>query len=108
MRKVTTIQLYRAEGPIEETGRWLNFPTWAEANAQLARWARTAPDLGYDKIDFRVLYDKSTEDCYEGRFDLTPEHQTGGKLLQTHIKDFVLWFWGIHYRDRATGALIES
>lgn len=110
MRQVTKVWLRRAEGPTELCTGWIEFASFDDANTQLQMWATTAPDTGgYDKCDFKVEYDNDTDDdAYEGRFDLQYEHRVGGRLIQEHMEAFILWYWGLHIRDRTTGELVKT
>lgn len=84
MKRATSIFLERAEGLASECYA-VTVTTWDAATAILQRWARTAPERGYDKCDFRVTYEDG--ETYSGRFDLQRRHSTGLELLERHMRD---------------------
>ena len=91
--EVVEIILERAEGPIHECGNKVVCGNWAHAQTELRLMSFTAPEPGhgYDKVDFKVVWD----DCetYEGRYDL---QNTGlndsGERLQEQVRNMLL-FW---------------
>ena len=65
---VTGIKLERAEGPVSECGI-RTFATYEEAEAQLRKWAYSAPkDGGYDKVD--VVINFADGEIFKARYDL--------------------------------------
>lgn len=68
---VKEIRLQRIEGSIGlDSFDPVTVTTWAEANAILRSWAKTAPGpgQGYDKCDFTVTWQDG--ETYNGRYDL--------------------------------------
>ena len=93
--KAKEIWLRRAEGKIEECGAIsvIGDNLWERANEILQKWGLTAPEVGYDKCDFKVTFDDGEE--YEGRFDLQlGGRDTDGSTLNEHILDFLRVFCG--------------
>ena len=92
--KATRITLDRAEGPValcvkrELTGQHV----FAQADRVLAQWWKTAPHLGYHKVDFTIHYEDG--EVYQGRYDLGEDHLALGR----HIHDFCLVMSGMESR----------
>lgn len=99
-KKAVSFWLNRAEGPITECGE-VNVQSWAMANAQLSKWAETAPEPGngYDKTDFTVTWEDGEE--YSGRYDLK-RHDTTYADLGAHIADYLRFLTGEHCPDHMT------
>jgi hypothetical protein len=92
MIKPKTITLVRAEGLINECNKPKVARSWAEANAILFNWSRTAPEHGgYDKCDFTVIFEDGQE--YKGRYDLV-HYRREHPSLARHVKDFVRYLAG--------------
>lgn len=67
MQRITTT-ITRLEGASDECDIPFTFENFADANRQLATWAKTAPEGGcYDKVNVRVNFDDSS---YSFRLDL--------------------------------------
>ena len=81
--EVIEITIYKAEGHC--SGQKFQGTTFAEANQQLSIWALSAPTMGYDKCDFKVVWSDDT--IYKGRYDLK-HHNIEKPNLQDHIKSF--------------------
>jgi hypothetical protein len=82
---VKTIRIQRAEGRIGlDSFDPVTVTTWAEANAILRSWARTAPGpgQGYHKCDFTVTW--ADGETYNGRYDLEGR-ETETADLEAHI-----------------------
>lgn len=93
MIKAVKIEVHRGEGPRNECeGKWHAFTTFRDAEALLAKWARTAPKTGgYDKCDFKVTYEDG--ETYEGRADIKHDHIFGYSLSR-HMTDFLTFYAG--------------
>lgn len=101
---VTRIELERCEGDWETELVKASHTkdAWAEADATLARWARTAPvGGGYHKCAFVVTWEDGQ--TYSGRYDLK-----GGTApsLAKHMRDF-LDYMGKNWRPSALKFLAE-
>src|SRR6266853_2565243 len=85
---VKSIWIRRAEGPKNDLGA-RTVTSFEAADAQLKRWARSAPKRGggYDKTDFRIEW--ADGETYEGRYDLTGEDVSKHNLLGAHIQHFL-------------------
>ncbi len=57
--------------------------SWQQADEILRRWAHTAPEEGYDKVDFHVTWTDGAG--YSGRFDLQSKHRLEENLLNRQI-----------------------
>ncbi len=82
---VTEICIRRIEGRIGlDSFDPVTVTTWAEANATLRAWARTAPGpgQGYDKCDFTVTW--ADGETYNGRYDLEGQ-ETETADLAAHV-----------------------
>lgn len=66
--KVAYIILERAEGLIEECGKPVVVKSWKAADEVLRVWALTAPETGYDKVDFVAVFRNG--ETYQGTYDL--------------------------------------
>lgn len=117
--RIASITIARAEGRREECiSRTFDSRTHNEdktyleqANTELARWARTAPDSGgYDKCDFTVTWVDG--ETYEGRFDLVRRHIGGGNLIGVHMENYLLTIAGAkcpsHMESRRYGSYLRS
>jgi hypothetical protein len=103
---VTSIWLRRAEGPTSECVE-ATLSTFAEADRQIRKWARSAPKGGgYDKVDFLVKW--SNGDSYEGRFDMKRDHTTGGDFLQDQIRQHLRFVTGDYCPPHMTQDQYES
>jgi len=94
--KVLKIKLNRAEGPINQSNRKVEFvgglnKLWNQANAQLLRWSDTAPEQGYDKVDFEVSFDDGS--IYSGTYDLK-HYSVENPDLARHIVDYCNFYAG--------------
>jgi hypothetical protein len=100
LKKAVSFWLNRAEGPIAECGE-VNVQSWAMANAQLSKWAETAPEPGggYHKTDFTVSWEDGEE--YSGSYDLRRQ-DTEYADLGAHIADFLRFHTGEHCPDHMT------
>jgi len=91
MIKPKLITIERVEGLIEECVT-KTATSWAEANAILLKWSRTAPEHGgYDKCDFKIVFEDGYE--YEGRYDLM-HYRRERPDLGKHVRDFVSYHAG--------------
>jgi hypothetical protein len=89
---VKSVELERAEGPVEECVKVaLEGPDSLEtAQAVLAKWGLTAPEKGggYDKCDFKVTFEDG--ETSEGRYD---RQNTGlndsGETIAGQMKNFL-------------------
>lgn len=92
MIPVKSIEITRAEGPIDECGVTVVVSSFAEASRVLARIAETAPNTGgYDKTDFRVTW--ADGEIYDGRADIQRDHVVGYDLAD-HIRSFLGYLAG--------------
>lgn len=94
MITMSSIKLYRAEGPIAKIGPAGPFSTWAQADGQLAQWAQTAPEpgQGYNKVDFEVVW--ADGESYSGRYDMNrwgEDSERDGHDLARHIRQFLVY-----------------
>lgn len=99
--QIKSIRLVRAEGPRAECGPTKIAPAnptrtgldaMADAQAQLRRWADTAPAKGgYDKCDFTIEFGDGS--LYEGRYDL--KHWSCERVdLPGHIRGHLEYYSG--------------
>lgn len=97
MYNATSITIERAEGPCDLCGtpRVFKGPNcWATANAWLLSQSNTFPPSGgYDKHDFKVLFEDGFE--YEGRLDCKHATCADNDLdVAGHVASFVLFYAG--------------
>lgn len=90
--EVKRITITRGEGPSQECGKQHIVGTWIEANKILKSMALTAPDMGYDKTDFSILF--TNGDTYSGTYDLTHKDMIEGDLYK-HVADHCEFYAGI-------------
>lgn len=77
--KLGIIELSRAEGVRSKYVA----TSFLEANTQLYKWSRTAPDVGYDKVDFKITTEENFS--YTGVFHLTSNNSNPVDMLQRHL-----------------------
>lgn len=98
---VTSIWIYRAEGRIDQTNREITTTSFKEASNFLREQAKTAPNYGYDKTDFKVTWQNGDE--YSGRFDMQNIDQFRLNHLETQMKEELEFYAGIrrpsHFKD---------
>lgn len=82
MNKVTVVTLNRVEGPAGYCGK-MDARTWSEAETVVRMWARTAPEDGYEKVDFTVEWDDGS--TYKGEMELERHHAERGNVLIDHV-----------------------
>ena len=99
--KATKMTLNRAEGPSADCGKVeLDTMPWALSDAVLREWALTAPDMGYDKVDFTVHFEDG--ETYSGRFDMQAHHISKSGMIAEHIVSFVKFCTGEHRPSHMT------
>lgn len=81
---IVKVRLLRAEGPISQTGKWMEFDSVDKANAQLSRNRQTV-DGGYDKHDYELIYSDGSK--YKGRYDLKRDDYNPSILKE--VRDFL-------------------
>lgn len=82
------IRIVRAEGKHDECDIPVLCRDFAQSDIVLKRWAKTAPQNGYDKCDFTVTASGNT---YSGRFDLHHSHVDGHNMIADQMKAFVTY-----------------
>lgn len=85
-KKRVKIRIQRAEGTSAECRIIHTATSWKAAAEILKRMAITAPDCGYDKTDFEIVF--SNGDKYIGIYDLKSKDRIEGDLFQ-HVKSEV-------------------
>ncbi len=83
--RVTLVRIYRAEGSTDDptVGHWMDFKTIEEADAQLNKNRRTAPEGGgYHKHDVIVAFSDAT--VWKTRYDLTREEPAD---IERHVQN---------------------
>lgn len=90
--KVERITITRGEGPSEECDKPRTATTWVEANRILKGMARTAPQKGYDKTDFTILFTNGA--IYAGTYNLTFNDRIEGDLYK-HVTDHCEFYAGV-------------
>jgi hypothetical protein len=84
---IKTIEITRVEGLITDSFQKVTVTSFAAANSELTWMARTAPAVGYDKVDFRITW--QDEQFYEGRYELTEN-------MSADLGKHVLTFCSVH------------
>lgn len=97
--RAVKFELYRAEGPIDDSDNTATVNTWTEADNVLKHWALTAPEPGhgYDKCDFKITY--ADGETYEGRYDLKQHDTQFPELIAYHIRGFQEFYAGTRRPD---------
>ncbi|KJD43989.1 hypothetical protein [Paenibacillus terrae] len=90
--KVKRIVVTRGEGPSSECRIPHNATSWEDADKILKRMALTAPNLGYDKTDFVILF--TNGDVYSGTYGLKREDRFSASLYG-HVTDHCEFYGGI-------------
>ncbi len=91
MIKVKSIYIERAEGMAEECYGVTVYSINA-ANNILRLWSETVREGGYDKCDFKIVFEDGN--TYDGRYDLE-NMKKGLPDLAGHVKSFVNFLAGI-------------
>ena len=86
--KLEKIIIKRVEGKFQDI-KTVEEKTIDAAERTLQGWAYTAPDMGYDKCDFTVLWEDGEK--YQGTFDLQKKHHLQGVDLRGQMEYFVNW-----------------
>lgn len=89
---VSRITVNRVEGPTRELEGPRTATDFKEANRILARWALSAPPIGYDKVDFKVEWEDGS--IYTGRYDLVREDVSRASL-DGHIREVASFYAGL-------------
>ena len=90
--KVKRIVITRGEGPVSECRKPRTANSWDEAERILKSMANSAPQIGYDKTDFLILFTNGLE--YRGTYDLTYKDRYKASLYD-HVSAFSEFYGGI-------------
>lgn len=77
------IILERAEGPHHLVRKPVILTSFAEANRTLITWAYSAPKLGCDKVDFKIIVDK--RENYKGCYCMHRDDIHKWDHIQRHV-----------------------
>ncbi|WP_346835891.1 hypothetical protein [Paenibacillus polymyxa] len=90
--KIKRIVVTRGEGPNSECCIPHHVTSWEDADNVLKRMALTAPDIGYHKTDFVILF--TNGDVYSGTYELKLADQYSASLYK-HVTDHCEFYAGI-------------
>lgn len=108
MIKLKQVKITRAEGLINECGNpvilkgerlriskdhdWQYINPILQANTVFMQWGQTAPERGYDKCDFEVLWQGGYK--WAGRFDLQKGGTDAGEIFSDSFRSRILFYAG--------------
>ena len=82
--RLKQITLNRVEGRSEECNKPVTVTNFIACDVIINRMAKTAPSIGYDKVEFKVEFtdiDTEEEHEYVGRLDLMKKHEHDNDIL---------------------------
>lgn len=88
---IKEITIIRREGPKSECGKEHKTDSWEGANEILFNMAWNAPKVGYDKVDFKIIFQDGQK--YIGRYDLVHRSVEMPDLYK-HIKNYIMYYAG--------------